>query len=661
MRSSLRDAGGLLAGAFTAKKGPRYHKIDWEGSDESDYISRQVPLSRSLGRCLPCGLGRWSLKTVLATVGSLVILTLLAVVGVSHPGVSQPSRPHDRTCQYKTCTHIKQTRPVAPTPPAADDTDPHNRRLRIIVPADEPGANLCKMLLSTVANGYPAPLIINWGRDFHKQGGWFGGSHLGKIDGTLDALEALASDEEAPPAERLRLDDLVLIVDAYDVWFQLPPRVLIERFLAQNAAADARILAGWSPDAPDAIAAPTQRVIVSTQKKCWPRPRDGHETHCDVLPESTARADLYGPETDKGNPDRDGHALHRTRPRYINSGAVLGRADDVLRTFRRAYAKVREGQDAGKNLFSDQGILGEILGQQEVWRTMQRERQALALAGEPFNETAYPPDVAAVGGGAETWEYGLGLDYLQELFVPTVFEEDDGEYMAVNDAARINVSSEERGLSPARITGLPSDVDSLAPPLVHAGVELEEQHRDEAAHWDAVPLYTDYYTGRMPVGVHHNAHRDGMKGWRLKMWWDKNWFHPFLRDIVAAREVRPIKLAPLAVIKATSSWTRDVVYWPPASDAERRRPRIFDRKTLSQGLDEAEWHTLCRKQGERPWWDIVFDDDGGPEDLGPKKAANSVKPEVEVKEPGGGTKADEKPQDEGQGERKPTGEAIIKR
>ncbi|KAF3353768.1 hypothetical protein VdG1_08074 [Verticillium dahliae VDG1] len=541
MRSSLRDAGGLLAGAFTAKKGPRYHKIDWEGSDESDYISRQVPLSRSLGRCLPCGLGRWSLKTVLATVGSLVILTLLAVVG------------------------------------------------------------------------------------------------------------------------RLRLDDLVLIVDAYDVWFQLPPRVLIERFLAQNAAADARILAGWSPDAPDAIAAPTQRVIVSTQKKCWPRPRDGHETHCDVLPESTARADLYGPETDKGNPDRDGHALHRTRPRYINSGAVLGRADDVLRTFRRAYAKVREGQDAGKNLFSDQGILGEILGQQEVWRTMQRERQALALAGEPFNETAYPPDVAAVGGGAETWEYGLGLDYLQELFVPTVFEEDDGEYMAVNDAARINVSSEERGLSPARITGLPSDVDSLAPPLVHAGVELEEQHRDEAAHWDAVPLYTDYYTGRMPVGVHHNAHRDGMKGWRLKMWWDKNWFHPFLRDIVAAREVRPIKLAPLAVIKATSSWTRDVVYWPPASDAERRRPRIFDRKTLSQGLDEAEWHTLCRKQGERPWWDIVFDDDGGPEDLGPKKAANSVKPEVEVKEPGGGTKADEKPQDEGQGERKPTGEAIIKR
>ncbi|CRK16475.1 hypothetical protein BN1723_011004 [Verticillium longisporum] len=81
MRSSLRDAGGLLAGAFTARKGPRYHKIDWEGSDESDYTSRQVPLSRSLGRCLPCGLGRWSLKTVLATVGSLIILTLLAVVG----------------------------------------------------------------------------------------------------------------------------------------------------------------------------------------------------------------------------------------------------------------------------------------------------------------------------------------------------------------------------------------------------------------------------------------------------------------------------------------------------------------------------------------------------------------------------------------------------
>ncbi|EEY16261.1 conserved hypothetical protein [Verticillium alfalfae VaMs.102] len=462
---------------------------DWEAFNESDYSGRQVPLSRSLGRCLPCGLGRWSLKTVIATVGSLVILTLLAVAG---------------------------SRPVVPTPPAADDTDPHNRRLRIIVPADEPGANLCKMLLSTVANGYPAPLIINWGRDFHKQGGWFGGSHLGKIDGTLDALEALASDEEAPP---------------------------------RGAAAARR--------------------------------------------------------------SRPHHKIKKPGPCFGRAGYLLALC------FRRAFAK-------------------RFSAKQEVWRTMQRERQALALAGGALQRDG-------------------------ELFVPTVFEEDDGDYMAVNDTARINVSSEERGLSPARITGLPSDVDNLAPPLVHAGVELEEQHKDEAAHWDAVPLYTDYYTGRIPVGVHHNAHRDGMKGPRLKMWWDKNWFHPFLRDIVAAREVRPIKLAPLAVIKATSSWAPDVVYWPPATDAERRRPRIFDRKTLSQGLDEAEWHTLCRKQGERPWWDIIFDDDRGPEDLGPQKAANAVKPEVEVKEPGEETKADEKPQDKGQGERKPVDVAIIKR
>ncbi|KAM0277842.1 hypothetical protein ACHAQH_005547 [Verticillium albo-atrum] len=616
--TSLRDAGGLLAGVFAQSKGPEYHKIGWEGSDEPEYGGRQLPLRRSLGRCLPCGLGRWSLKTVIATAGSLIILMLLALAG-SHTS--------------------------APSPPAADDRDPHNRRLRIIVPADEPGANLCKMLLSTVANGYPAPLVINWGRDFHKKGGWFGGSHLGKIDGTLDALEALASDE-APPAERLRPDDLVLVVDAYDVWFQLPPSVLIERYLAQNAAADARVRADWSLSAPDAVPAPTQRIIISTQKKCWPRARDGHETHCDVLPESTAREDLYGPDTDKGDPTRDGRALHRTRPRYINSGAILGRADDVLHMFRRGLDKVHEGQAAGKNIFSDQGVLGEILGQQEVWRKQQRERHAAALAGQPFDETAYPADVSA--GGAETWEFGIGLDYLQDLFVPTVFEEDDGEYLMLKNDARVNASSEDRGISPSRIT-MPSDMDGLAPPLTHANV-VNAENEEELSRWENVPLYADYYSGRIPVGVHHNAHRGGMKGVRLRFWWGKTWFHPFLRDIVAAREVRPRQLAPLAVIKAASSWARDVVYWPPASDADRPRPRIFDRETLGQGLDEAEWHTLCRKEGERPWWDIIFDDGRGPEGLGPKDAVKPSEPEVKVKKPDekkqDGRKPDEKGSDE---------------
>ncbi|KAM0326309.1 hypothetical protein ACHAQA_006908 [Verticillium albo-atrum] len=641
--SNLRDAGGLLAGVFAPTKGPGYHKIGWEGSDEPEYGGRHMPLRRGPGRCLPCGFGRWSLKSVIATVGSLLILMLLAFAG-----------SHTQT----------------PTPPTPDDIDPHNRRLRIIVPADEPGANLCKMLLSTAANGYPAPLVINWGRDFHKNGGWFGGSHLGKIDGTLDALEALASDI-APPEERLRPDDLVLVVDAYDVWFQLPPAVLIQRYLAQNADADARVLADWSPDAPDAVPAPDQRIIISTQKKCWPRARDGHQTHCGILPESTAREDLYGPDTDKGDPTRDGRALHRTRPRYINSGAVLGRADDMLRMFRRAFGKVREGQAAGKHLFSDQGILGEILGQQEVWRKQQRERQAAALAGETYNETD-GVDADVFPGGAAVWEYGIGLDYLQDLFVPTVFEEDDGEYMIINDTARVNASSEARGISPPRLAGLPADLDGLAPPLHHAGVH-GVLHEEEAAHWLGVPLYADYWSTRVPVGVHHNAHRGGMKGPRLKMWWAKTWFHPFLRDIVAAREVRPRLLAPLAVIKGAGAWARDVVYWAPSSDAERPRPRIFDRETLAQGLDEAEWHTLCRKEGERPWWDIIFDDGRGPEDLGPKKPndAKPAEPEVKVKKPDdkaevkSGEKSEEKPKegDGGQdGDKKSAGgDAVIKR
>lgn len=394
----------------------------------------------------------------------------------------------------------------------------------------------------------------------------------------------------------MRPDDLVLVVDAYDVWFQLPPRILIERYLAQNAAADARLRDGWSAAAPGAAPPPVQQIIISTQKKCWPRAEDGHETHCDILPESTARTDLYGPTTDQGDPLK---RLHQHRPRYINSGAMIGRGEDMLRMFRRGFEKMQAGQKAGKSLFSDQGILGEILGQQEMWRKQEREKNLAVLAGDTWNATD------EVEGGAAEWEYGIGLDYVQNLFVPTVFEEDDGEYMILGDSSAVHASSKTHSVWPPRIEGVPSDMADLDSPLRYAGIEGD-------ATWADIPLYADFWSGNVPVGVHHNAHRGGMKAQRLNTWWSKTWFYPFPRDIVAAHSARPRMLRPLAVVRAHSTLERDVVYWPHVMDAFKPLPRIFDQDTFHLGLEEARWHTLCEEGGGRPWWDTIFNDGRGP-------------------------------------------------
>ncbi|KAL2757328.1 hypothetical protein ACRALDRAFT_2098140, partial [Sodiomyces alcalophilus JCM 7366] len=494
------------------------------------------------------------------------------------------------------------------------------RKLRVILPADDPNTNLCKTIFSALANGYPAPIIANWGRDFKKTDktfGGFGGSHLGKLDGTLAVLETLSSDA-TPPDERLHPDDLVLIMDAYDVWIQLPPSLLVRRWLAQNDAAAQRIRDGWSETAEGALPPPRQSVILSTQKKCWPTKADGSDTHCDILPESTARKDLYGPDTDK--PDGP---LHFRRPRYINSGSMLGPARDAIRILRRAHEKVEASRAAGLNLFSDQGILGEILGEQELWRKEQRERNARL------------PDVQP--GGPDTWEYGMGLDYVQDLFVPTVFMEDDGEYLVLADQAAVDKASKEHKVDPPRLSGVPEDILTYASaPLVLAGVETEteteskadDDERRNTTGWADVPLYADYWSTQVPVGVHHNAHRGGMKGRRLREWWSKTWYFPYLRDIVAARSQAVDTREPLVTIPAAeidgSKDGQDLVYWAPEADMRKPLPRTFNPDdTEEDGLPEAGWDTLCQAVGkdEDDWWDVIFQDDKGP--LGQDQAEGS--------------------------------------
>lgn len=535
--------------------------------------------------------------------------------------VSPTPSPTPTTKTDSTLHPSDQETDLGPSPTTSPSSipAPGHRNLRIILPADDPNANLCKTIFSALANGYPAPIIANWGRDFQKSSktfGGFGGSHIGKLDGTLAVLEALSSDD-TPPDERLHPDDLVLIMDAYDVWIQLPPALLVRRWLAQNDAANRRIRDAWSPDAEDAFPAPVQSVILSTQKKCWPTKDDGgSDTHCDILPESTAREDLFGPNTDK--PDGP---LHHRRPRYINSGSMLGPARDAIRILRRAHEKVEASRAAGLNLFSDQGILGEILGEQELWRKEQRERNARVLAGTQAPDVTSPselPDDSQPDGrtGPDAWEYGMGLDYIQDLFVPTVFKEDDGEYLVLADQAAVDEASKAHKVDPPRLSGVPDDILTYAPaPLVLVGEETETESQANVTGWADVPLFADYWSAQIPVGVHHNAHRGGMKGRRLRDWWSKTWFFPYLRDIVTARSQPSDAREPLVTIPAAAQDGHDLVYWAPEADMRRPLPRTFNpEQTEGERLPQADWDTLCQAVGkdEDDWWDVIFQDNKGP-------------------------------------------------
>ena len=100
-----------------------------------------------------------------------------------------------------------------PVEEAQGVVQPDKGRLHLLVPATSSNADLCKLLLSAQVLGYPVPHLINYGavedlEDAYKQ-------HLTKVAGILRYLEQLDTTNDESDEE------LVLIVDGYDIWFQV--------------------------------------------------------------------------------------------------------------------------------------------------------------------------------------------------------------------------------------------------------------------------------------------------------------------------------------------------------------------------------------------------------------------------------------------------------
>ncbi|KAF5639001.1 hypothetical protein F52700_4271 [Fusarium sp. NRRL 52700] len=456
-----------------------------------------------------------------------------------------------------------------------------DRRLSIVLPANNPDHDLCKVITSALALGYPAPVIVNWGKTYDKSKGWKGGSHLAKITGTLEYLDSV-SNPKTPEEDRLEEDDIVLLTDSYDVWFQLPPEILLKRYHEANRQANERLASQWNGGGKSPM---EQTIIVSAQKKCFPPPSSGSVLHCDQLPESPARKDLYGPNTDK-----DPNVFHDVRPKYLNSGSMIGPVGDMRRYFRRVQERIQRGLVNGKDLYSDQGIFGEIFAEQEIWRRWQR-KNTVSQKDESF-EVVH-----------SDFEYHVGLDYTQNLFIPTVFEEQDGEIIALNNETGIAEKSVSLGIKP-RLDGVPEDIQSSSNPL-----NMHVLH--DPADWGDMPVYADFYSTAIPVVVHHNAHKDGAKK-RRYLWWDRIWFFPYLRQLIKS-QLKLVEAEPLLEIAVDG---QRLVYWESRSNVTHKKPRTFIVDSGKASIVEREFEYVCRAktekaEAEKPWYDEVFRDGQG--------------------------------------------------
>jgi hypothetical protein len=468
------------------------------------------------------------------------------------------------------------------------------RKLVIVLPANSPGVNLCKVVASAVALGYPAPVIVNWKGETVLQTSDETRSHLTKITGVLEYLQ-WATNIITTKEARLEEDDLVLMLDAHDVWMQLPPSILIQRYFAANAQADHRLAMESGSAFDDSF--PHQTILASSQKRCYAPRNSLSDLHCHELPTSPLPDDIFGFFTDSILTKYE-----YARPRYLNSGSFMGPAGDMRKYFQRVSDRMNEhlAKDPSPDeLSGDQGIFAEIFGEQEfARRTARTDRSAGALRSRQDIESS---------------EVHIGLDYTQELFYPTCYSENSGAFVQLSDSESIIRDSAEAGVAPPRIHSLPGDIALAQSPFA-----MLENSPARDQKWASVPLFADFYTTSIPVAIHHNAWRNGLKD-RQQTWWDRTWYFPYLREMLDLRmsaNANSSRTEPIAKIGAVEN-NQTLTLWPyRTEDAPHAALLFVVGEEESFRLKGADWSAVCQSRhesedGEESWYDEVFRDDKG--------------------------------------------------
>ncbi|KAI9720305.1 MAG: hypothetical protein M1828_005768 [Chrysothrix sp. TS-e1954] len=390
-------------------------------------------------------------------------------------------------------------------------------KLQLLIPATSSNPELCKALLTSSILGYEAPVLINWGKIFADTNVNYNGTKLGKITGVLKYLESKQPD----------LDHrLVAIVDGYDTWFQLRPEVFASRYGAINRGLQDVTHVRIGPRAVEQEGL-SQKIIFAADKRCGPN--KGYETKvlCYAQPESPLPRYTYGLGTDVL--DSEKKLPLKFRPRYLNSGFIAGPGKELLSLFRQAQSKIQLIKHNG----SDQHIFNEIYGEQEYQRAVMRHRlettrelfvnlfkRLFGMTG-PSALDRNPSHIPMKWHDGHPLEFGIGLDYWLQLSHTAVLSEWDGRYLTFNG------SQDEAGAESPRDLQISDDIlDSAAP------YEVLSKHDDQLSNtsWTDIPLYTNLWTGSIPVSMHMN----GFEAMREAIWHDM-WYHSRMRELLRGR------------------------------------------------------------------------------------------------------------------------------
>lgn len=336
--------------------------------------------------------------------------------------------------------------------------------------------------------------------------------NLAKVESLTKQLKGFAADRD---------NDLVVIVDGSDVWFQLPPDILIRRYHTQLDIQNAKLASkiGSSVMRKKDI---RQSILFEVDKACWPND-DWSVPACWAVPASPLPEHRYGPYDDSVLEDARQDPYH-ARPRWLNSGSIMGPVKDLRIMYEEISRKMHDEHHADW----DQVYYSEIFGIQEYSR-LQLEPQIVT-----------PPDNATVPmiKPDQMVEFHIGLDYGNEMFQAVGYENPYLTWVPHDGSMDVARPKKTPLKSPHQFK-LPSELIKARQPfemmqrLKTSDYNEKYQEILKSAGspsfkvWRHLPLATNVVTKSVFPLIHFSFEKDFRN-----TWWQNMWFYPYARDLL---------------------------------------------------------------------------------------------------------------------------------
>lgn len=411
-----------------------------------------------------------------------------------------------------------------------------------------------------------------------------------KVQGVLHYLQGLDKSHD---------EDLVLLVDAYDVWFQVKPEVLLDRWHRINEKASKRIRKRLGRGA--VVEHIKQDVIFATHKGCWTGGAD--DIVCYAVPESTLPRDVYGTGTD-AIAWNEANVHLKFRPQYLNSGISMGTVAAMRKLLERVAQKW-----LGTPYDNEQDVLAEVFAHQEYQREVIRSRHLSSLQRlldrirkKKTIIDPHPTRKTMEHADGSPYEYNIGLDYEGLLGQATQYSEHDSGWIVYNDPESIHTATSVREITSIGVTSLQADIARSRPPYFNLAGANSNLDLPTDQPWKETSLYTNLWTGVSPAMLHLNTRRGAGYKSLTDTLWREMWFHDRARVLLEARGREPT----MPIATTNIGKRSEKVWW----DAVDKSPTHVDKKGFGVQPDTnmEHWLTYGGICNDRDQGMLIFSD-----------------------------------------------------